>query len=244
MTFVGLQNYKQLFADALFWKSLKNTSIYLVIQVPIMLLLATVIAVMINSEKTRFKYLFRLGFFLPALIDLVTYSVVFAIIFNESNGLLNQLLGFVGIDAVPWKTNGFWAKVMIIIVITWRWTGYNSVIILSGLQYIPNDMYESASLDGAGRVRMFTSITLPMLKPILLFCMILSTIGTLQLFAEPLLLTGGGPSNETTSVMLYLYNTAFSSFDFGLASAGAYVVTTIIALFSYLQIRLTRGGEI
>lgn len=244
MTFVGLDNYKQLFTDSLFWKSLKNTGIYLIIQVPIMLLLSTIVAVIINSNKIKFNYLFRVAFFLPALIDLVTYSIVFSLLFNEGNGLINQLLGFIGIDAIPWKTDGFWAKIMIISVITWRWMGYNCVIILSGLQYIPEDIYESADLDGAGPGKKFFHITLPMLKPILLFCMILSTIGTLQLFAEPLILTGGGPSNETTSVMLYLYEKAFGSFNFGLASAGAYVVTTIIAVISFLQIKFTGGGEI
>ena len=244
MTFVGLDNYKQLFSDSLFWKSLKNTGIYLIIQVPFMIILSTVVAVIINSNKVKFNYLFRIAFFLPALIDLVTYSIIFSLLFNEGNGLINQILGLVGIDAISWKTDGFWAKVMIISVITWRWMGYNCVIIISGLQYIPEDIYESADLDGAGPIKKFLHITIPMLKPILLFCMILSTIGTLQLFAEPLILTGGGPSNETTSVMLYLYEKAFGSFNFGLASAGAYVVTTIIAVISFIQIKVTGGGEV
>lgn len=244
MTFVGLDNYKQLFSDSLFWKSLKNTGIYLIVQVPFMIILSTVVAVIINSNKVKFNYLFRIAFFLPALIDLVTYSIIFSLLFNEGNGLINQVLGFIGIDAISWKTDGFWAKVMIISVITWRWMGYNCVIILSGLQYIPEDIYESADLDGAGPTKKFLHITIPMLKPILLFCMILSTIGTLQLFAEPLILTGGGPSNETTSVMLYLYEKAFGSFNFGLASAGAYIVTTIIAVISFIQIKVTGGGEV
>ena len=244
MTFVGLDNYKQLFSDTLFWKSLKNTGIYLIVQVPFMIILSTVVAVIINSNKVKFNYLFRIAFFLPALIDLVTYSIIFSLLFNEGNGLINQVLGFIGIDAISWKTDGFWAKIMIISVITWRWMGYNCVIILSGLQYIPEDIYESADLDGAGPTKKFLHITIPMLKPILLFCMILSTIGTLQLFAEPLILTGGGPSNETTSVMLYLYEKAFGSFNFGLASAGAYIVTTIIAVISFIQIKVTGGGEV
>lgn len=244
MTFVGLDNYKYLLSDSLFWKSLGNTSIYLIIQVPLMLLLATIMAVIVNANKLRFKYVFRVAFFLPALIDLVTYSIVFSILFNQSNGLVNQLLELIGFSAIPWKTDGFYAKLMIIFAITWRWVGYNSVILLSGLQNIPEEMYESAHLDGAGPVRTFFSMTIPMLKPVLLFCVVLSTIGTFQLFAEPKILTGGGPNNETTSVMLYLYETAFRTFNFGLASAGAYIVTSIIAIFSYLQIRLTRGGEI
>lgn len=244
ITFVGLQNYKYLLSDTLFWKSLGNTSIYLIVQVPLMLLLAAIIAVMVNANKLRFKHGFRVAFFLPALIDLVTYSIVFSILFNQSNGLVNQLLEAVGLQAVPWKTDGFYAKLLIIIAITWRWVGYNSIILLSGLQNIPDEMYESAHLDGAGPIRTFFTMTIPMLKPVLLFCVVLSTIGTFQLFAEPKILTGGGPNHQTTSVMLYLYETAFRSFNFGLASAGAYIVTSIIAIFSYLQIRLTRGGEI
>lgn len=244
MTFIGLENYKRLFTDTVFWKSLGNTGIYVLIQIPVMLVLATIVAVLINSDKLRFNYMFRVAFFLPALIDLVTYSIVFSILFNETNGLVNQFLEFIGIGALPWKTDGFFAKALIIIAITWRWLGYNAIIILSGLQNIPDDIYESASLDGASRVKQFIHITVPMLKPILLFCAILSTIGTFQLFAEPMILTGGGPSHETTSVMLYIYNTAFGTFDFGLASAGAYVITTLIAIFSYAQIKMTRGGEI
>lgn len=243
MTFVGLKNYKQLFMDPLFWKSLKNTGIYLIIQVPFMILLATIVAVLINSNKVRFKYLFRVAFFLPALIDLVTYSIVFSLLFNENSGIINQALGFIGLDAISWKTDPFWAKLMIIIAITWRWMGYNAVIILSGLQYISADMYEAADIDGASTTKKFFHITVPLLRPVLLFCLILSTIGTLQLFAEPLILTGGGPSNETTSVMLYLYNKAFGAFDFGLASAGAYIVTTIIAVISFVQIKFAGGGD-
>jgi lactose/L-arabinose transport system permease protein len=244
MTFVGFQNFTRLLTDPIFWKSLSNTGIYLIIQVPLMLFLAAVLAIMVNSQALRFKAFFRLAFFLPAVIDLVTYSIVFSLIFHENNGLINQLLQWIGIGPINWVTDGFWAKVLIIIVITWRWVGYNMVIILAALQSIPNDLYESAKLDGAGIFATFRYITIPMLKPILLFCSILSTVGTLQLFAEPLILTRGGPNSETISVMLYIYNTAFSSFDFGLASAGAYIVTTIIAIFSYLQIRISKGGAI
>ncbi|WP_121609830.1 carbohydrate ABC transporter permease [Mesobacillus foraminis] len=243
-TFVGLENYRMLLTDPMFWKSLGTTGIILVVQVPVMLILATVIATVINSESLKFKGLIRLGFFLPALIDLVTYALVFSLLFNETYGMINQGLKAVGLDGIPWFSDGTWAKILIIIAVTWRWTGYNSIIILSGLQSVPKDLYESASIDGANRITSFFKITVPMLKPVLLFCAILSTIGTLQLFAEPFVLTGGGPRDETMTVIHYLYSKAFGSFDFGLASAGAYVVTTIIAILSYFQIRLSKGGEI
>lgn len=244
MTFVGWANYSHLLNDSLFWRSLMNTGIFLVVQVPSMVLLATIVAALLKSNTSRFTPALRVAFFLPALIDLVTYSIVFSLMFNENNGIINSLITWIGLDPVPWRSDALWAKVMIIIAITWRWTGYNAIIVLSGMQNIPDELYEAAALDGVGVIKKFVYITVPMLKPILLFCTMLSTIGTLQLFAEPLILTGGGPNHGTSTVMLYLYDTAFSSFNFGLASAGAYVVTTIIALLSYLQIRVSRGGEI
>ncbi|WP_228441408.1 carbohydrate ABC transporter permease [Novibacillus thermophilus] len=243
-TFVGLDNYRKLLTDPLFWKALATTCLILSVQVPVMLMLATVVAAVLNTNHLKFKGVFRLAFFMPVLIDLVTYALVFSLIFNESYGMINQLTALLGLEPIPWFSDGFWAKALIIVALTWRWTGYNSVIILSGLQNVPNDLYESASIDGAGKVTSFFKITIPMLKPVLLFCAVLSTIGTLQLFAEPFVLTGGGPRHETTTVILYLYDKAFGTFDFGLASAGAYVVTTMIAMLSYLQIRMSRGGEI
>lgn len=242
--FVGLANYQYLLSDSLFWKSLLNTFIILVIQVPVMLILASLIAVLVNSDLLRLRFFFRLGFFMPVLIDLVTYSLVLSLLFNENFGLINQLLTVLGFEPVAWRTKGLWAKVMIITAVTWRWTGYNSVIILSGLQMIPKDLYEAAHIDGAGRFTCFMKITLPMLKPVLLFCTVLSTIGTLQLFVEPYILTRGGPNNETITAMQYLYETAFGTFKFGIASAGAYIITVLIAILSYFQIRLSKGGEI
>lgn len=244
MDFVGLANYRQLFEDSLFWRSLWNTGLFLIIQVPLMLVLATVVAALLHSKVVPFKPALRTLFFLPALIDLVTYSIIFSLLFNESNGVVNQLLQGIGIGAIPWRTDATWAKVMIIIVITWRWLGYNAIILLSGMQNIPDEVYEAADIDGANAIQKFRRITVPMLKPILLFCTLLSTIGTLQLFAEPMILTGGGPTHGTSTVMLYLYDKAFGSFNFGLASAGAYIVTTIIGILSYIQIKVTRGGEI
>ncbi|MDK2809603.1 MAG: lactose/L-arabinose transport system permease protein [Petroclostridium sp.] len=243
MNFVGFQNYKRLLTDDVFLKALINTGEILLIQVPVMLLLATLIAVMVNSQLLKCKTFFRTSFFLPVLIDLVTYSLVFSLLFNENYGLINQGIKFLGAQPIGWGTNAIWAKLMVIIAITWRWTGYNSVIILSGLQIIPSELYEAASIDGASSAVIFFKITIPQLKPVLLFCMILSTIGTLKLFVEPYMLTRGGPNNGTLTVMYYLYDTAFGSFNFGLASAGAYIVTILIAILSYFQMRLSKGGE-
>lgn len=244
MTFVGLNNYRRLLTDGLFLKSLVNTALILLVQVPIMISLATVIAAVVDSELLRYKTFFRLAFFLPVMVDLVTYSVIFSLIFSERYGVVNQALTAIGLGPVEWRSDAIWARVLIIVAITWRWTGYNAVIILSGLQNIPNELHDAASVDGAGRLTRFFRITVPLLRPVILFCAVLSTIGTLQLFTEPYILTSGGPNNATLTGFYYLYETAFGSFDFGLAAAGTYVIATIIAVMSYLQIRLTRWGEV
>jgi lactose/L-arabinose transport system permease protein len=244
--FTGLDNYKRLLADGLFLKSLLNTGLILVVQVPIMIGLATVIASVIDSDflGRRRKAFFRLAFFLPVAIDLVTYSVVFSLIFSEQYGIVNQALGFVGLDGIPWRSDPFWARVLIMVALTWRWTGYNAVILLSGLQNIPKDLYDAASVDGAGSVVRFLRITVPLLRPVILFCTVLGTIGTLQLFTEPYILTSGGPANATLTSFYYIYDTGFARFDFGLAAAGTYVLSAIVAVMSYAQLKLARWGEV
>jgi lactose/L-arabinose transport system permease protein len=244
--FTGLDNYRRLLADGLFLKSLLNTGLILVVQVPLMIGLATVIASVIDSDflGRRRKAFFRLAFFLPVAIDLVTYSVVFSLIFSEQYGIVNQALGFVGLDGIPWRSDPFWARVLIILALTWRWTGYNAVILLSGLQNIPKDLYDAASVDGAGSVVRFLRITVPLLRPVILFCTVLGTIGTLQLFTEPYILTSGGPANATLTTFYYIYDTGFARFDFGLAAAGTYVLSAIVAIIAYAQLKLARWGEV
>ena len=246
ITFTGLENYRRLFADGLFFTSLLNTGLILLVQVPLMISLAAVIAAVIDSDflGKRRKAAFRLAFFLPVAVDLVTYSVVFSLIFSEQYGVVNQLLQLVGLDAVEWRSDPFWARALIVIALTWRWTGYNAVILLSGLQNIPKDLYDAASVDGANGVTRFFRITVPLLRPVLLFCTVLGTIGTLQLFTEPFILTSGGPNNATLTTFYYIYDTGFARFDFGLAAAGTYVLATIVAVISYAQIRLARWGEV
>ena len=246
ITFTGLDNYSRLFTDGLFFKSLLNTGLILFIQVPLMISLAAVIASVLDSDflGKRRKAAFRLAFFLPVAVDLVTYSVVFSLIFSEQYGVVNQLLQLVGLDAVEWRSDPFWARALIVLALTWRWTGYNAVILLSGLQNIPKDLYDAASVDGANGVTRFFRITIPLLRPVILFCTVLGTIGTLQLFTEPFILTGGGPNNATLTTFFYIYDTGFARFDFGLAAAGTYVLATIVAVISYAQIRLARWGEV
>nr|NNM91087.1 sugar ABC transporter permease [Bacilli bacterium] len=243
LTWAGLYQYSSILSDSFFWQSLGNILLILVIQVPIMLLLSVMFASMLNSSRLRFRSFFQLGFFLPILIDTTAYSLTFSFIFAQ-HGLLNQTLSLLGIGAIPWLTSMFWSKIAVMIAMTWHWTGYNVVILLGGLQSVPPEIYEAARVDGAGPIRQWFSMTIPMLRPLLVLEFILSTIGTLQLFTEPYILTAGGPDNSSLTPVLYLYQVGFQQFHFGYASALAYVLALIIAIFSFFQLRFTRGGSV
>ncbi|MEH7381292.1 sugar ABC transporter permease [Bacillus sp. JJ1533] len=240
--FAGLDNYIRLLNDTTFHQALFNTFIIFIVQVPIMILLALMLAALLNSKLLKFKGMFRTGFFLPAVTSLVAYSILFSIILMDK-GIFNQFLSLIGIEAIPWLNDPFWAKVSIIIAMTWRWTGYNMVIYLAAMQNISEETYEAASIDGAGKVRQFFSITIPQLKPIILFTSIISTIATLQLFDEPFNLTKGGPGDSTTTLGLMIYKNGFQYYDFSYASAIAYVVVVIVAILSLIQSKVTGDGK-
>lgn len=235
--FSGFSNYTRLMQDTVFFEALKNTFIFFIIQVPIMLGLALILANALNSKLLKFRGFFRVGFFMPAVTSLVAYAILFSIMLQDA-GLINQFLSFFGVDQIKWLSDPFWAKVSIIMSMTWRWTGYNMVIYLAAMQNIPDELYEASSLDGAGKVRQFLSITVPQLKPVILFTAIISTISTLQLFDEPFNLTKGGPADATLTLGLYIYRVGFSYFEFGYASAIAYVIVLIVAVLSIIQLKV------
>lgn len=240
LTFTGIANYKRLLTDTTFRKALFNTILYLIIQVPIMILLALVISSMLNNKKLKFKGFFRTAIFLPCVTSLVAYSIVFKSLF-ATDGFVNAILMKLNLIAEPisWITDPVWAKVLIILAITWRWTGYNMVFYLSGLQGIDDSFYEAADIDGVGAFEKFKSITLPMLKPIILFTTINSTIGTLQLFDETMNITQGGPANATITISQYIYNILFKySPDFGYAAAVSYVIVVMIVVLSFIQMKV------
>lgn len=239
-TFVGFSNYTRLFADKLFWQALCNTAIILIIQVPIMLGLAILLAVAFNSVFLKFRSLFRMGFFLPIVMGLVAYGILFKNMLDANNGIVNYLLGLIHVNPIPWLTNSTWAKISIILAMTWHYTGQNAIIYLAQLQTIPTELYEAAAVDGANGWWKFRSVTLPGLRPSILLTTVLSTIGTLQLFDEPYVLTNGGPNNATLTVGMYLYMQGFKYFDFGYASAIGYVLLIIIVLLSLLQFYIQR----
>ncbi|MHC0433424.1 carbohydrate ABC transporter permease [Streptomyces sp. O3] len=237
-TFVGADNYTRLLDDPLFWTALKNTAVILAVQVPVMLALATGLAVAFNSALLRGRSVFRLGFFLPMSTGLVAYGLVFSVLLNEKYGLVNWLLSLVGIGEVPWLVDPLWAKISLGLALTWHYTGYNAVILLARLQSIPTELYDAASVDGAGPWKSFLHVTLPGLRPALLLTTVLSTIGTLQIFDEPYILTRGGPDNATLTIGVYLYQNAFVYFDFGYASAIAYALAVLIGILGLIQFRV------
>ena len=237
--FVGLGNVERLLDDPMFLRALTNTSIFLVVQVPIMIVLALVMASCLNIPNLKGRSLLRTAVFLPCVTSLVAYSVLFKSMFSY-DGLVNSTLMELGIisESVPWLTDPFWARVVVILAITWRWTGYNMVFYLAALQNIDRSIYEAARIDGVPPWARFTQITIPLLKPVILFTTVTSTIGTLQLFDEPYVLTNGGPNNATLTVGMYLYQNGFKYFDFGYASAIAYALTLVIVVLGALQMRV------
>ena len=237
MRFTGIDNYTRLLTDKTFRKALGNTILYLLVQVPIMIILALAISSMLNDKSLKLKGFFRTAIFLPCISSLVAYSIIFKSLF-ASDGFINAiLLNLNLIDApISWISHPTLAKVLIIIAITWRWTGYNMVFYLAGMQSIDDSIYEAADIDGVNGFEKFRYITVPLLKPIILFTTINSTIGTLQLFDEPVNITDGGPANATLTISQYIYNVLFKyNPDFGYACAMSFVVVVMIVALSFVQ---------
>ncbi|QZN85401.1 carbohydrate ABC transporter permease [Cellulomonas sp. C5510] len=238
--FVGADNFTRLLGDPLFWQALRNTVLILVTQVPVMLVIAVLLAVAFNSALLKGRAVLRVSYFLPIVMGLVAYGILFSALMNYQDGLINFVLDAVGLPKVPWLADPFWAKMAIVVAMTWHYTGNNAVIYLAQLQSIPTELYEAASVDGATARQRLWHITLPGLRPALFLTVVLSTIGTLQLFDEPYVLTNGGPDNATLTIGMYLYQNAFQFFDFGYASAIGYVLTAIVGVVALAQMLILR----
>lgn len=243
LEFVGLANYKRLLQDPTFLTATKNTLLFLVFQVPVMVLLAIFFSTLLNNKTLKWKGIFRTIVFLPSVTSLVAYSIVFKYLFSN-NGIVNKILMNLSLidNPVLWLSDPFWAKVLIILAITWRWTGYNMIFFLSAIQNISPEIYEAARIDGASNREQFFKITVPLLKPVILFTSVTSTIGTLQLFDEPMNITRGGPGNATTTISQYIYNLSFEyTPDFGYAAAVSYAIVILVIIFSIIQFKV--GGN-
>ncbi|MCZ8514010.1 sugar ABC transporter permease [Paenibacillus filicis] len=246
MEFIGLRNFRNLLTDDPdFWKSVGNTFIIWFLSTVPQLFAALVIAFLLNAAFMRFKDFYRAVYFLPNITSIVAVAIIFGSFFGSQFGLINGLLQAAGLPRIEWINDPFWVKVAISLMVIWRWSGYNAIIYLAGLQGIPHDLYEAATIDGASRTQQFFSITLPLLRPIILFTVILSTIGGMQLFTEPLILVGntGGSTKGGLTLVLYLYNQAFGNQMFGYASAIAWMLFLIIGLFSFLNWKFVSRGE-
>lgn len=239
--FNGFGNVIRLAGDTVFLKALGNTFIYFIFQVPVMIVLALSIAVVLNDPNLKFRGFFRTAIFLPCVTSLVAYSVLFKSMF-ALDGLVNRaLLSLHAVSApIPWLLDPFWAKVLIVIALTWRWTGYNMMFYLSALQNIDPSIYEAARIDGASPLRQFRMITVPLLKPIILFTSVMSTIGTLQLFDESMNITQGGPADATLTISHYIYNVLFKfTPNFGYAATISYVIVFFVAILAFIQFKIS-----
>ena len=233
-------NYARLFSDPTFKLTIANTFIYLIIQVPIMLILAMILATILNDPTVRFRGMWRTAIFLPCAVSLVSYSMVFRTLFATNGTINNALLGLHIINSpVNWLTTTGTARAVIIIGLLWRWTGYNMVFFLAGLQNIDASNFEAARIDGAGPVKTFFYVTMPQLKPMILLTAIMSTNGTLQLFDESWNLTQGGPANMTMTMSHYLYRLSFQNNpNMGYGAALSYAILIMVAVLALIQMRV------
>lgn len=236
---VGFENVVEVFRDELFRTSMLNTFYFVLVGIPLTMVLGLALAVALNSGIDRFRALFRVGFYTPVVTSIVAVAVVWRFMLQDS-GLVNTVLGWVGIDGPDWLNEPATAMPAIIAMAAWRNMGTLMIIFLAGLQAIPQEMYEAAEVDGAGAWRRFVGITLPLMRPTLLLGAVLLSVGFLQVFEEPFVMTSGGPLNSTLSISYFVYN-QFGYGNYAYASAAAYVLFALIAALAAVQFRLLRS---
>jgi multiple sugar transport system permease protein len=237
---VGLRNYTRLVESPIFWIALKNTFYFVLVGGPLTIAVSLGAALLVNARLVRFKGFFRTLYFAPFITTLVAVAIVWRYLYHRQYGLINYALGAVGIDPIDWLGDPHWAMPAIILLAVWKNFGYNMLIFVAGLQAIPHELYEAADLDGAGPWRRFRHVTLPMLGPTLLFVGLITMIGFFQLFAEPYVMTQGGPLQSTTSMVLLMYEEGFRWWRMGYAAAVAFVLFLVILAFMLVQRRLQR----
>ncbi|MEW5973096.1 MAG: sugar ABC transporter permease [Pseudomonadota bacterium] len=240
LRWIGLDNYRQLLDHPLFWTALSNTLYFVLLGGPLSVALSLGAALLVNSRLTCCKTFFRTVYFLPVVSTLVAVAVVWRALYHPEAGLLNQFLGLFGINPIDWLGDPDWAMPAIILMAAWKNFGFNMIIFIAGLQAIPDRLYEAARLDGADGWAQFRHVTLPLLAPTFLFVALMTMIGYLQLFAEPYVMTQGGPANATLSVVLLMYQEGFRWWNMGFAAAIAFVLFAIILAGTLVQLRLQR----
>jgi len=234
---VGLENYTKMFSDETFRKAAFNTAYFVVVGVPLTMGLALAVAVALDTGITRFRTFFRVGYYLPVVTSIVAVAVVWRFLLQPDTGIVNTLLGYVGIEGPSWLRSETWAMPSLIVMSAWRNMGALVIIFLAGLQVVPKEMHEAAAIDGAGAWGRFRHITLPLMRPTLLFGGVITMIGYLQFFEEPFVMTRGGPLDSTLSAAYYTYN-QFGFGNYSYAAAMAYVLFVVIALVTAVQFKL------
>ncbi len=233
--FIFLDNYKRILFDPVFWKALLNTFYFVLVGGPLTIFVALVAAIALNSQLLRVKHIFRLAFFMPVVTTLVAVAVVWRYLYHPRFGVVNYLLSLVGIGPIDWLGDPNWAMPALIVLAIWKNFGYNMMIFLAGLQAIPHSFYEAARIDGANWLQQHLHVTIPQLAPTTVFVTVITIIGYFQFFAEPYVMTQGGPLNSTLSIVLYLYQQGFRWWKMGYSSAIAFVMFFILVGFAVIQ---------
>ncbi|TYS17702.1 sugar ABC transporter permease [Rossellomorea vietnamensis] len=244
MTFAGLDNFKIVLTDPLFWKSVYNTIVIGLMGTAPQIIVGIILAFLLNLTFLRFKAFFRITIFMPYITSMVAVALIFSVLFsNHESSLANYVLGVFGFDPVNWSSSEWGTKIAISIMVFWRWIGYNTIIYLAGIQSISNDLYEAATIDGANKMQQLIYITMPLLKPFIILTVFFSTVGALQLFSEPTVFLGAGAfaRDEALTIVMYLYRDAFTLQSFGTASATAVILLFIIIIFAAINTMLTSG---
>jgi ABC-type sugar transport system permease subunit len=239
---VGLGNYSYLLTSEGFWSSLGNSAALWLLIVPVQMVLAVIVAVLLNDTKLRLRGFYRVAFIVPFVTPLVAVAQIWIVLFDQDYGAVNGLLGLVGLPDIGWLVTSEWAKPTLALLFLWKTSGFIIIIVLSGLQSIDSDVYEAASLDGAGRVRQLWSITVPLLRRTLMFAVVLQTLAVFQMFAEPFVVTKGGPYGSTTTAGLYLYN-HITRADLGTGAANSFLLVIIVMALSLLFVRFLRAKD-
>jgi len=243
LRFVGFGNYLDLLRTPLFWTSLSNTLYFVAVGVPLSIAVSLAAALLLDSKLARFKGFFRTALFAPVVTTIVAVAVIWRYFFHTRYGFVNYVLGLVGIEPIDWLGSADWSMPTIILFAVWKNFGYNMIILLAGLQAVPEELHEAARIDGASFLQRLRHITLPLLKPTLLLVAIITTSGYFQLFAEPYVKTRGGPLQSTTSVLYFMFEEGFKWWNLGRASAVAFLLFVLILGVTALMLRLGRRGE-
>ena len=240
---VGARNYQQVLAEPEFWNALRNTLYFVAVGGPLSMLASLAAALLVNARRARWNGLFRVVFFTPVVTTLVAVSIVWRYLYHPHYGLIDRALGFLGVHPIDWLGDPHWAMPAIMLLAVWKNFGYNMLILIAGLQSVPDELYEAAQLDGASAWDRLVHITLPGLRPTLLFVGVTTVIGQFQMFAEPYVMTQGGPLRSTATLVLYMYEQGFRWWHLGLATAIAFVLFAIMLAATLIQMRVQRGAE-